>query len=400
MKRKIAAALSILILLLFSGCWSRRELNILALVSSCVYDISQDNKVLISIEIVKSNISLGNKGSGSDYETMITITEGDSITDAWENSSKHLDRHPFLSNMDARFITERFARTDLRKYADSFMRNFEFNKRALVTVIKGNPDLLYECDLSLAKSMGHFINDLSAGIPNSTSKSVFISTLDFEKKILSDGCEPVAGLCEVIDKDSFEMLETSQEEGTSAEQKKYKIKYEGLAAFKDGTLAGYFDGIEARSYNIVTNQFKGAYFSVESGDILSVLEVTECKTDVKLQYKEKVHIKLDIKITAGIVNDNSKLDVSRKETQQVIENLFNAKMEKEIMSALKKAQLEFKSDIFGFGNKFHIKYPEEWRKMKEKWNEHFSESVISLKVNTKIRGIGTIKEQLNILEAQ
>lgn len=49
-----------------------------------------------------------------------------------------------------------------------------------------------------------------------------------------------------------------------------------------------------------------------------------------------------------------------------------------------KAQNEFRVDIFGFGDIFHRKYPEEWAKIKHNWNEIFSQADVEIEVKTNI----------------
>lgn len=53
-------------------------------------------------------------------------------------------------------------------------------------------------------------------------------------------------------------------------------------------------------------------------------------------------------------------------------------------------QEEYQSDIFGFGEAIHRSNPEEWNKIKENWDEEFSDLTVNVKVDMKIRLTGTV----------
>uniref|UniRef100_UPI00403E98A2 Ger(x)C family spore germination C-terminal domain-containing protein n=1 Tax=Paenibacillus sp. FSL M7-0896 TaxID=2921610 RepID=UPI00403E98A2 len=53
-------------------------------------------------------------------------------------------------------------------------------------------------------------------------------------------------------------------------------------------------------------------------------------------------------------------------------------------------QKEYGADIFGFGKKFHQKYPVYWRKWHDVWNEKFSEMEVDVNVHYEIKGRGRI----------
>jgi spore germination protein KC len=65
-------------------------------------------------------------------------------------------------------------------------------------------------------------------------------------------------------------------------------------------------------------------------------------------------------------------------------------MEETINLTIETAQKQYKSDIFGFGEAIHRSNPKEWKKIKEQWDEEFSEMTANVKVDVKLVHTGTV----------
>ncbi|MED3872844.1 Ger(x)C family spore germination C-terminal domain-containing protein, partial [Priestia megaterium] len=50
---------------------------------------------------------------------------------------------------------------------------------------------------------------------------------------------------------------------------------------------------------------------------------------------------------------------------------------------------EYKVDVAGFGNRLRIKHPRVWRRVKENWDQTFSEVPINYDVKLTIKDYGT-----------
>ncbi|MCG2969066.1 Ger(x)C family spore germination C-terminal domain-containing protein, partial [Escherichia coli] len=58
--------------------------------------------------------------------------------------------------------------------------------------------------------------------------------------------------------------------------------------------------------------------------------------------------------------------------------------------AIKRAQNEYQSDIFGFGEVFYRQNVKDWNKMRNRWDEIFATDLeVNLKVDVQIRRLGT-----------
>ncbi|NMA15164.1 MAG: hypothetical protein GX930_08020 [Clostridia bacterium] len=62
-------------------------------------------------------------------------------------------------------------------------------------------------------------------------------------------------------------------------------------------------------------------------------------------------------------------------------------MKKEVLSAWEKAR-QYNTDIFGFGEAVHKKYPKQWEEIEDEWDDYFPEIKLSLEVEAKLRRSG------------
>ena len=96
-------------------------------------------------------------------------------------------------------------------------------------------------------------------------------------------------------------------------------------------------------------------------------------------------------MSSGVTAETGEIEINDPKEIKKLEEAFNEKLKKDVEGAIKKAQQEFESDIFGFGEFVHDQHPKEWRDMKKDWDEKFKEAEISVSVESRIRRYGEIK---------
>jgi spore germination protein KC len=98
----------------------------------------------------------------------------------------------------------------------------------------------------------------------------------------------------------------------------------------------------------------------------------------------------------SIIQESGLLDISKMELAKQVEDGFNQQLEQEIIASIEKAQQEFKSDIFGFGQNVHAQHPQKWREIEENWDDYFSEASISVTVESSADRSGQLKKPFKI----
>ena len=84
------------------------------------------------------------------------------------------------------------------------------------------------------------------------------------------------------------------------------------------------------------------------------------------------------------------MDLTKPETITELEKIANKRVEELAKFAIDKAQKDFQSDIFGFGDVIYRKHPKEWKKLKKNWDETFASMPIHVNADFRIRRLGTV----------
>jgi spore germination protein KC len=410
MKRGLCIILSMILSVSVSGCWSRKEPKTLALVNSAIYDLSGADGYQVTIEVINPSAEGDTKDGGSGKSPNITaISEGSSLPEAIRNISESLDRTIFGGHNKVRFFSERFAQKDITAIMDYLLRDHLTDENPLMVVIRGNdPQQVYSCMIGLSETVGDYLDSMSETQPNTTSKSVFVKTLDFIKDYYDEGKQPVAGVVELVEceskpsnntfTDTYNARGLQNPQGSS--DKKYRMVYKGLAAFKGNKLAGYMDELEARAYNFITNNIERAVISIVSENSKTVVIVHNPKTEIKTGIKNgQITVNVKIKTPMSIIQESGTMDISKMEPLKAVEAAFNKQMAGEITVAIQKAQTDFQSDIFGFGVSVHKQHPEKWKEIKGNWDDYFSKAMINVSVESTVDRSGEIKRPFG-LEAE
>ena len=226
---------------------------------------------------------------------------------------------------------------------------------------------------------------------------------------LRTGSSLLQGVVEIVEddapgssgKDTNQSGENQSGSQNSGSEKKYKIVYEGLAAFKDDRLVGYLNGVEARAYNFLTNNIQTTYISVPSGESFTGLEIKNAKSDIQTSMEnDQVIVDISVNVTTGVIAEGDGIDVTQPDQLKIIEQRFNQQLLEEIAAMVIKVQQDLKSDIIGFGEYVHIQHPDEWRRIRDNWSSYFENAVIKITIDSKINHTGEIKEPYKMEELE
>jgi len=114
MKKGLYIILGVIVAVVLSGCWSRKEPKTLALVNSVIYDLGDDGGYQVTIEVINPSAGSGIKDGGNGKSPNITaMSKGSSVPEAIRNVSESLEKEIFGGHNKVRFFTERFAKKDI-----------------------------------------------------------------------------------------------------------------------------------------------------------------------------------------------------------------------------------------------------------------------------------------------
>lgn len=399
MKRKIYLNILIIVMVtLFSGCWSRTEPRTMSITNSVIFNYIKETGEFQDIkQQMMTSDQVGGKGGGSEAQTFqLDICTGKTIAEAVRDETS--GRALFAGNLKARFITESLAQYGLVPLMDYIVRDPFVDETSYIVVIKDKDPLrVYSSQPGLSDMAGNFIGELARTQPKIKSESVYISSRDFIKDYFSDGKHPVAGVVEIVDNQSKDIInpQGGSQGSQSTTDKEYRLNYSGLAAFKGDKLVGYMDKNETRAYNFVTNELKVAIVSLPDG--VTAAKVTKSASKIKTDLKDGLPtFEVTIKVAMSVIEVWEAADTMDTKFLKELAKEFNKQIETEIAASIQKAQTEFHSDIFGFGNLFHAQHPKEWKSIKKSWDDYFSKASVNVKVTSAIVMSGQTKRSVRL----
>lgn len=380
MRKKFLILLTIAFITL-GGCWSRRELDTLAIVTAVGIDkAKEDGKISIAFQILKpSEIkapSSGSTGSGGSKGVWVLSSTGYTVFDAARNATMQSDRRLFFPQNKIIVIGEEMARTGISPLLDFFDRDPEPRRLSWLLIAKGKAsDVIHaqhEQEKIPAKAIEGMIKT-SGG----TSTAVNVNLNDFFKQLSSPPTDPVACRIEMINEE---------------ESKNKKMRFTGAAVFKKDKLVGFLDRPETRGLNWVLGKVKSGIIVVKSPKEETknvALEIIRASSKITPEFQDgKLIITVEIKEEGNLAEQMSNVELTNTEMLKMLEQRNTAVIKNEIESVLKKAQREWGVDIFGFGEAVHRKYPREWKELKDQWRDVFPDIKVQVKVDSKLRTAG------------
>ncbi|MCL5057419.1 MAG: Ger(x)C family spore germination C-terminal domain-containing protein, partial [Actinobacteria bacterium] len=173
-----------------------------------------------------------------------------------------------------------------------------------------------------------------------------------------------------------------------------EIKVSGTAVFRHYKLTGWLDETETRGLLWATGKIKSGIIVVpapESKGKLMSMEIIRASGKIKPEITDgNLTVTVEVKEEGNLGEEQpDSVDITKPGILEELEERKKAVIEDEIGAAVAKAQ-ELNADIFGFGEAVHRKYPGEWKKLEDKWDEIFPNLEVSTVVDAKIRRTGKI----------
>lgn len=373
--------LFVFLTLSLSGCWNRRELDTLAIVSGVALDKPEEaDQIMITTQIIKPSeieSTSGNGGETSGANPYFNLTEtGTSIIEAIRKITEICSRKLYWSHNNIIIISWDLAQEGVRKYLDLFVRDPEARLLVFLLVSKGQAkDILEEKpDLKTIPAMEIAEIVKASG---ATSFAPQITLKVFSERLLSKTTSPVAPI----------ILLTEEEK---------RAHVAGTAVFKQDKLAGELDEIETRGFLWVTGGIKSGIINVEcpQGGGQDSLEIIRADKKIIPEIKDgRIGITIKIKEEGNLISHMNNKDLSEPAAWEDLKKRQTAAIEGEIRAALQKAQ-QLNTDIFGFGESIYKKYPKLWREIEPKWDELFPSLEINIVVDAKLHHPGKLTKPL------
>ncbi|GLC89036.1 Ger(x)C family spore germination protein [Lysinibacillus piscis] len=379
----------LIVSLLLSGCWSKRELNELAIVTALGID-KVDDGFEISIQIVEpSEISAKQPSAGR--SPVITYHErGKTVFEAIRKITTLAARKPYFSHLQIVVIGEELAKSNMVDVLDFISRDHEFRNDFNIIVshevnAKEVLSILTPIEKIPASKM---LNSLQAS--EKVWGSVLTVNIDDLINTLSNNEE--SAVISAITMDGSKSLGMSQTNVQQAETSTL-LKYIGLAIFKNGQQIGLLNAEDSRGISYLDNKIESTVEIIscpKEGTLTT--EITHAQTKIKGRFEGNMpQLKVQITIEQNVGEVECMLNLGEKKTIEMINKRTEELIHKRIEHTLQILQQDYQVDVLSFGEVLHRKDPEKWKKIKKDWLAIFSEMPIHIEVNVKTQALGTME---------
>ncbi|KWX86573.1 hypothetical protein AMQ83_18180 [Paenibacillus riograndensis] len=369
----------LLLLVFLTGCWDRKEIEEVGIVLGIGLDQSEGNdnnqqsiSMLHQFAIPKQFAANATGTSQKDYINL--VTEGSPVLKNIHELATRADRFPSYEHLRIIVISQALARdVDLKRITNFVLRNTDTRRSIRVVIDKGNAKDIFE-KRGISSNPSLLLRALSDNYKTSLTMPSESKLGDISEKLTEKASFIVPG------------VETTDEGAKSA----------GGAVIK-GSLAkvvGWLDEEEVAGLNLLKGEKrqKGIIEGTDpkSGEAI-VYEIRTIKSQIKPYFKGK-RISFEVKInTVGKLREDwvDPGNAFKSEFIKRAEQAAEASIKEAASKTLTKMQKSLKVDVAGFGTKVRIENPRIWHKLKEDWDEGFSEMPVEVKVDVNIQDFGT-----------
>jgi len=393
--RKSIHLLSVLVLLIpisLTGCWSRLELNDVAIITATAIDHAEDGKLQLSLEImkVKGNKGSGDKGGGgsSENSNLIVSEKGESIMDAYSIIQKKLSRQLIFSHNRVVIVGEKLARSGLSPVLDFFSRYREARGNSFLVATKGEAKKVLQTPPNFEIFTAEQIRE-----EEKARQLESVSFKEFVSRLLDKGIEPVCT--------QLQAVPLNGPKGDSSKEEDKGIGLVGAGIFLHDKLIGWMKRQDAETMLWMSNKLKESTMTVsmsehDKGIGKVSVQLFKAKAKIKPNIQgEKVRFDIVMSMSGELFENSTKMSIKEVHNLNKIQQALEQEVVKRVDSVVEKLQKQFKSDAIGFGTILHRKYKKAWNeKYVNIWDEEFPKVEVHTTAHFKITGTGRANDSV------
>jgi len=361
-----------------------RELNELAIAISMGIDKAEDG-YLLTFQILNPK-AIASRRAQNEAPIILYTETGKDLFEIKRRITEQSPRKIYNSHLRTVVFGEDMAKEGIQQTLDFFVRGHEYRTDFFFLVAKGttaNHILKELTPLEVVPGI-EIYNSLKTS-EESWAPTKTVKLYKLVNDLISDGKDPVLTGIKLFDpKNPIHSIEILKQSDPT------KLMVSNLAVFRDDKLAGWLNEDESKGYNYIMGNVKNTVGEVKYDDQGQVT-FEAIKTKVKRKatlLNNKPAINVEIMVKANVVAQTGELDLTSEEIIEKISRKAEGDIEDVCNAALEITRKDFKTDVFGFGEEIHKKYPKLWKQVKNNWNDEFARLPINVKAHVQINGLG------------
>lgn len=367
--------------LVLTGCWDRIEVNDIAIVTTTSFDLEEDGRYRVAVQVPlpgqMGGATGGGGGTSGTKPFYVDSEAGNSIREATQHLQSRMSRRLFFSHRRVMVIGEELAKSGMREVFDVTARLPENRLTANVLVAKGKGIDLLKSQPQFEMYSGEAMREILE------SYAVFNPSLkDIAHALSQIGADPILPLIEPA---------TS----TGGEKRK-EVHLSGYAQFRDDKLIGTITPAQAEGVAWLRREFRPYEKTLKMGKGKLVVSIYQGESKITPEIKsDHVHFNVEIEAAATVIEAAGVQDLGRSDMIEKVERELSQAVAQAVLESTELVK-ERNSDIATLGIKLSRLRPRVWNE-RLKWNWHEGElgkTTFAVKANCQVTRLGQITENI------
>lgn len=374
-----------------TGCWSSKELNEIAIVMAMGID-TVDDQYQISLQVVDPWQMSRNRPMERS-PTIVFSERADTISEAIRKVTTESSRRMYMSHMKFVIFDEETAKKGIKESLDYLIRDPEVRPDFHLAIVRENSakdavtfvaptEVVPAMDMYKALKMSE-----KTWAPTSA-----VNVKDILQRLKEEGIEPVLT---GIRLKNIEKGLTVDNVTKSPQHANYI--FTGIGVFKGDRLIGWMDPSNSKAFTYISNRVSSTVASVKCPHSKGkfVFEVIHNNVKVIPKIKDnEPQISIIVDTEANIGEIACPANIKDNQIFSDFQEAAREEQEQMLNEGISKAQ-ELGSDIFGFGEALHQRFPREWRSWKGDWNEKFRKLEVNYNLRFHLERVGKITDSID-----
>jgi spore germination protein KC len=185
------------------------------------------------------------------------------------------------------------------------------------------------------------------------------------------------------------------------ENKRKTLVISRMAVFKRDRMVGELNWDEVTGYLWVMGQINEGILELttDKGTVsMNIISASNTLTPV-IQSDGRIGVLLNIDSVLDFEELNGFGDMKLEELHAMLTQEATKTIEQRVYTTFEKTK-QLNADIYGFGGKFRIKYPKQWKSIEQQWDTLYPSLQLVLNVKAHIVGTGKTGLSLDMEEKQ
>ncbi|MFX3635003.1 MAG: Ger(x)C family spore germination protein [Candidatus Pristimantibacillus sp.] len=373
-------------LLSLTGCWDRVEINDLAIVTAAGFDLTDDNKIRLTVQLFTPTTSSSQSGSGESSsgsqqnQPLVESAVGINAADAASKLQGLLSRKFFWGQSDIFIFSKKLAKNGLNETFDYLVRHPLPRERANLYISLSDTTQILQWKPNIERNSAEVLREMSA-LQTGLSMTLLKAVVE-----LSDESHTV-------------VIPWVKMKGSGNKTSPY---IGGAASIKHMKMNHLYDVQKTRGLLWVRDEINTAHLTNQiPGDAGQVsLEIINSRSNLKPYIKDDQWIiKVNVRAAGNLNENTTDMDTSNPKSIKELEKQFAAIISDRIQKAVNHAQ-KTNTDILGFAEQFHRHYPKQWKKHEQEWDELFPQIKVEYHVTASILRTGMIGNNKAMMDTQ